>query len=394
MAPLSPYGLRHSPPLVTLVHSRHGAFVPAIRPKGSYSSCYHLDGKTQTLPMPGLINLRTHPQEPVRRRAWEAEQQEWRKVREPLAACLNGIKGSSNVLNRRRGRSDCLHAPTDLVRIDRLETFGGFSPRLRALAERAFQKQWIDAEPRKGKSGGGYCSGVPSLKESRILVNFDGSMELVSTVAHELGHAFHNECAYAAGKTELQQMTPMTLAETASIMCESIMYAALLARARGPQEQLAVLETELVNDSQVIVDIYSRYLFEKEVMERREKAELSAEELCDIMDRAQAAAYGEGLDGKFRHPYMWTWKPHYYGTGLDFYNFPYAFGLLFSTGLYAVYKARGPGFVPDYESLLASTGEATAADLAGRFGIDIRSRAFWDDSLAVIRGSIDRYCAL
>ncbi len=411
-----------------------------------------LDGKTQTLPMPGLINLRTHPSEPVRRRAWEAEQREWRAVCEPLAACLNGIKGSSTVLNRRRGRVDSLHAPTDMARIDRatldtllqamkdsrphfhryfkakarligkeklawwdlfapagsvdrvyswdetrsliMETFGGFSPRLRALAERAFEKRWIDAEPRKGKSGGGFCSAVPSLKESRILVNFDGSLELVSTVAHELGHAFHNDCAYRAGKTELQQMTPMTLAETASIMCESIMYAALLARARGPQEQLAVLETELVNASQVIVDIYSRYLFEKEVMARREKAELCADELCDIMNRAQAAAYGEGLDERFRHPYMWTWKPHYYGPGLDFYNFPYAFGLLFSTGLYAVYKARGPGFVPDYEALLASTGEATAADLAARFGIDIRSRVFWDASIDVIRASIDRYCSL
>ena len=189
-------------------------------------------------------------------------------------------------------------------------------------------------------------------------------------------------------------MTPMTLAETASIMCETIVSESLLEKAPSAAAELALLENALVNDSQVIVDIYSRFLFEKEVMERREKSELSADELCEIMGRAQEAAYGEGLDPRFRNPWMWTWKPHYYMTGTDFYNFPYAFGLLFGTGLYALYRARGSAFIPDYESLLASTGEATAADLAARFDIDIRTRAFWDDSLGVIAARVDRYCAL
>jgi pepF/M3 family oligoendopeptidase len=411
-----------------------------------------IEGKRQVLPMPAVITLYNNPSEAVRRQGWEAEMREWKKVKEPLAACLNGVKGSSRTLSRRRGRTDSLHAPVDLARIDRatldtllagmkdslplfrryfkakarrmgkeslawwdlfapsgsagpvyswdetraliLETFQGFAPTLHALAQRAFESRWIDAEPRAGKSGGGFCTPIPSRKESRILVNFDGSRDMVSTVAHELGHAYHNDCAFRAGKTELQQFTPMTLAETASIMCESIVNAALLRRAREPGERVAILETELVTASQVIVDIYSRFLFEKELMDRREKAELSADELCDIMGRAQAAAYGDALDERYRHPWMWTWKPHYYGTEVDFYNFPYAFGLLFSTGLYAVYRQRGADFVPDYESLLASTGEATAADLAARFHIDLASRAFWDASIATIRGSIDQYCAL
>ena len=413
---------------------------------------FTLHGALQKFPMPALINLRTHPEEPVRRRAYEAEIAEWEKLREPLAASLNGVKGSAVTLNRRRGRTDCLHAPIDQGRIDRatlmallaamqgslpifqkyfiakarrmgkerlawwdlfapggrtgsaygwketrkfiLENFGTFSPELRAYAERAFNANWIDAEPRAGKRGGAYCVGVPRVKESRILCNFDGTLEQVSTVAHELGHGFHNECAWRAGKTELQQTTPMTLAETASIMCESIVSHAVLARVTDPQEELAVLENALINDSQVIVDIYSRYLFEKEVMERRERSELSADDLCDIMDRAQAAAYGDALEGRSRHRYMWTWKPHYYITDLGFYNFPYAFGLLFGTGLYAIYQKRGSSFVPDYQALLSSTGEATAADLAGRFGIDIRARAFWDDSIEIIRARIDRYCEL
>jgi oligoendopeptidase F len=144
----------------------------------------------------------------------------------------------------------------------------------------------------------------------------------------------------------------------------------------------------------VVVDIYSRFLFETEVFQRREQAELSADELNEIMERAQKATYGDGLDERYLQKFMWTWKPHYYSPSLSFYNFPYAFGLLFATGLYAIYKQRGAEFVQDYKQLLASTGEATPADLAARFGIDIRTRKFWDDSLDVIRARIDRFCSL
>jgi oligoendopeptidase F len=236
--------------------------------------------------------------------------------------------------------------------------------------------------------------GVDGMQESRILCNFDGTLDQVSTVAHELGHAFHNECSYAAGKTPLQSETPLTLAETASIMCETIVMQAVLGQTTDPAEELAILETILIGDTQVIVDIYSRYLFEKEVFERRAASELSAEELCDIMARSQQAAYGDGVDERYLHPYMWTWKPHYYYAGLSFYNYPYAFGLLFGTGLYAIYQQRGAAFVPDYVDMLASTGEGMAADLAARFGIDIRQRKFWEDSLGVIAARIERYCVL
>ena len=104
---------------------------------------------------------------------------------------------------------------------------------------------------------------------------------------------------------------------------------------------------------------------------RREQAELSADELNDIMERAQKATYGDGLDERYLQKFMWTWKPHYYSPDVSFYNYPYAFGLLFATGLYAIYKQRGADFVEDYKNLLASTGEVTAAKLAKRFGIDI-----------------------
>lgn len=413
---------------------------------------FELDGKVQKLPMPALINLRAHPDEETRHRAYDAENKAWEGVKETLASCLNGVKGETNTLYKKRGRKDALHFAIDSARMDRktleammgamkdsfpmfrryfqakaqklgkeklawwdlfapvgkanktytfeeardfiLENFGKFSPDLRGMAETAFNNNWIDAEQREGKRGGAFCMAIPAVKESRILSNFDGSFDGVSTLAHELGHAFHNYCAFEVGKTELQQDTPLTLAETASIMCETIATEAVLSQTNDPQEQLAVLEAQLNNASQVIVDIYSRFLFEKEVLERREKAELSSDEISEIMERAQKETYGDGLDERYLQKFMWTWKPHYYSAGFPFYNFPYAFGLLFGTGLYAIYQQRGSDFVADYKHLLASTGEDTAARLAKRFGIDITKRKFWEDSITILSRRADRYGAL
>jgi oligoendopeptidase F len=186
----------------------------------------------------------------------------------------------------------------------------------------------------------------------------------------------------------------MTLAETASIFCQTIITDAALANASDPEEELSILEAFLIDATQIIVDITSRYLFEKEIFERRDKSELSADDFCEIMLRCQKATYGDGLDPQHLHPFMWVWKPHYYRGSLSFYNYPYAFGLLFGTGLYAIYKERGKSFVPEYEQLLASTGEGTAADLAARFGIDIRAKDFWRGSLRVIERYIRRYAEL
>lgn len=413
---------------------------------------FELDGKTQKMPMPALINLRSHPDEATRHRGYDAENIAWEGVKEILAACMNGVKGEALTLDKKRGREDAIHASIDNSRMDRatlnamlaamkdsfpmfrkyfkhkakllgkqklawwdvsapmgktdkvysyeeardfiVENFNKFSPELGAFAKRAFDSNWIDAEQRSGKRGGAFCMGVPGVKESRILSNFDGSFDQVSTLAHELGHAFHNECAYQANKTELQQFTPMTLAETASIMCETIITEAVLAQVSDPQEELAIIEAQMNNATGVIVDIYSRYLFETEVFERRAESELSADDLNDIMERAQKATYGDGLDEKYLQKFMWTWKPHYYSSDRAFYNYPYAFGLLFATGLYAVYQKRGADFVPDYKNLLASTGEERAAELADRFGINIRTKKFWADSLAIIGKRVERYCEL
>jgi len=273
-----------------------------------------------------------------------------------------------------------------------LEQLYAFSERSGSFTQRAFDQSWIDAEPRAGKRGGAFCMRLLAVEESRILCNFDGSLDQLLTLAHELGHAYHNECQ--VGKMPLQRRTPMTLAETASIFNETIVTDAILGQVASPDEELGILETFLIGASQVIVDIYSRYLFEKEVFERRAKAELSADDFCDIMMRSQQETYGDGLDPRHLNPYMWAWKPHYYSAGLSFYNFPYAFGLLFGLGLYAVYQERGKAFLSEYDALLRSTGEGTAADLAARFGLDIRQRTFWEGSLKVIEKRIERYLVL
>jgi oligoendopeptidase F len=411
---------------------------------------FDLDGRLQKIPITALQNLSHNPDPNVRRRAYEAELAAWESVREPLAAALNGVKGSAITLDHRRGRKDALHDSLDTSRIDRetldtllsvmresfpifrrymtakakrfgkdklawwdlfapvgksekrytwteatrfiLTQFKGFDDRLERLARRAFENDWIDAEPRNGKRGGAFCMDVPGVEESRVLCNFDGSLDQVSTVAHELGHAFHNECL--AGKTMLQRITPMTLAETASIMNETIITNAALSEAANSEEELAILETYLIGSSQVIVDITSRFLFEKEVFERRVNSELSADDFCEIMLKCQKETYGDSLSEEFMHKYMWTWKVHYYIPTFSFYNYPYAFGLLFGTGLYAVYRERGKEFVKDYEALLASTGQAKPVSLAARFGFDIRKPDFWRNSIRIIEEKVKRYTEL
>ncbi len=408
---------------------------------------FERDGRVEQLPMTVIQNLASAADEATRRRAYQAEIDAWAMWREPLAACLNGVKGAVGTLDRRRGRRDALHASLDQARIDRetlealldamsesfpdfrrylrakarylgkerlawwdlqapvgrseqsytfpetrdflLAQFASFSPRLVELARRSFDEEWIDAEPRDGKVGGAHCVRIIRLEESRVLCNFDGTLSSVVTVAHELGHAYHNACQ--AGLPPLLRRNPMTLAETASIFNQTIITEALLAQSDEPQELLRILENSLGDATQVIVDIGSRFLFEREVFERRAEAELSADDLCAILHRCQLATYGDGLDPQTLHPYMWAWKPHYYYAGLSFYNYPYAFGLLFGLGLYHIYREQGRAFLPAYDGLLRSTGQATAAELAGRFGIDLRRPSFWRRGLEILAGQVDRY---
>jgi pepF/M3 family oligoendopeptidase len=400
------------------------------------------DGREEVLPIFAIRGLATNPDPALRQAGFQAEMAAWSIHAVPIAAALNAVKGETLTIDRHRGWSDPLDPVLEANAIDRptidamtaavdeslgdfrrylrakahllgkgqcafwdlfapvgaapplawsdavntvKQAFGGFSSELLGVAHRALGEAWVDAGPRTGKVGGAFCIGVGG-GISRILMNFDGSIDTVHTLAHELGHAFHNHTL--RDRTPLQRATPMPLAETASIFCETILTDQALVGASGEQ-RLALLEADLQGACQVVVDIRSRFLFESRLFERRRASTVPIRELCDLMDHAQAEAYGEGLDPSARHPFMWAAKPHYYGA--TFYNWPYTFGLLFGLGLYARWRDDPEAFRARYEQLLSSTGLATAVDLAERFGIDLHDQSFWTASLDVIRARIDDF---
>ncbi len=402
-----------------------------------------MDGETKTMPMSAVRTLAYDPRREIRERAHHAELAAWQANAVPLAAALNSIKGQVNTLSKRRGWDSALDEAIHNAAIDRatldammlaaresfpnfrrylkakaralkinqlafydifaplakgtrvweydaardfiLTNFGTYSEKMQNLARRAFDENWIDAEPRTGKRDGAFCMWL-RRGDSRILSNFKPAYGGMSTLAHELGHAYHN--LVKGHRTYVQRATPMTLAETASIFCETIVREAALQEASGA-ERVAILEASLQGSCQVVVDISSRFLFEQRVFEGRIARELSVEELGTLMLDAQKETYGDGLDAEKLHPFMWAAKPHYYNAGNSFYNFPYMFGLLFGLGLYARYRQDPNEFKKGYDDLLSSTGMADAATLAARFGIDIRTPEFWRASLGIIGKEIE-----
>ena len=408
---------------------------------------FEQDGREVQLPLSAIRGLANSPSADVRRRAYEAELAAYPRIEIPMAACLNGIKGEALTLCELRHYDSVLDTALDASRMDRatldalmsamrkslpmfrryfrlkarllgydgglkfydlcapvgeagqkytldeardmlVEVMGRFSPRMAGLIDRAFRERWIDAYPREGKQGGAFCSGVHPLGISYVMTNFEGSYSSVSTLAHELGHAYHSSCLNDA--SVLMCDYPMPLAETASIFNETLLMEKTLETA-GDATKLTLLEQQIGDAAQVVVDILSRYLFETEVVERRKDHPLSPRELCAIMLEAQKQTYGDGLDPKFLHPYMWACKPHYYSTSIHFYNFPYAFGMLFGLGVYARYVEKGEAFLPEYDRLLAATGSGSVREVAASVGIDVTDEAFWMQSIRTLEEKVDAF---
>ena len=271
-----------------------------------------------------------------------------------------------------------------------VKLFSGFDSELAEMISTAFHNQWIDFFPRDGKTGGAFCAEVSALGESRILTNFDGTFSSIVTLAHELGHAFHNQCILP--HRPLNHQYSMPLAETASTFNECVVMASALREAADDDERIALIETQLQDATQIICDIYSRYLFEASVFERRQQEFLTADDLDGLMLDAQKESYGDGLDYAYPHSSMWICKGHYYGP--TFYNFPYAFGGLFARGLYARYEQEGDTFLPKYKKLLYTTTVASAEDTALAAGIDLTDKDFWRGALQTIADQIDLLCQL
>ena len=408
-----------------------------------------MDGQDYTLS--SIRNLAYSTDPTVRKKAYEAELKAYDKIKDAVCFALNSIKGEANTVSELRHfdsvldmtlfnsrmRKETLDAmftaidealprfhaylrhkaellgytdglpfyelfalmgkstrtfTTDEAKAYLIQNFTPFSKDVAGIIERAFDEEWIDFFPRKGKVGGAFCCNLPMLKQSRVLTNFDGSLSDVVTLAHELGHAYHGH--RIENHSPLNTRYSMPVAETASTFNETVIMNAAIRDAASDEEKMMLIESTLQDVTQVICDIYSRYLFETEVVEKRKDGFLFSDDLEDIMLRAQKKAYGTGLDHSQLHPYMWICKSHYYDAGLNFYNFPYAFGCLFAKGLYAQYQKEGPAFVDKYNRLLEATTVSSVEDVAAMAGIDITQPDFWRDSLAIVETMIDEFIAL
>ncbi|MFA9397415.1 MAG: M3 family oligoendopeptidase [Clostridiaceae bacterium] len=407
----------------------------------------NIDGKDEKLPLPMVRNFANDKNKNLRKKAYEAELLAYEKVAKSSSFCLNNIKGEVILISDLKGYKSPLDMTLENSRMDKetldamliaineslpsfrkyfkkkaellgyknglpfyemfapmgsldkefsfqdasdfiVKNFNTFSDELSDFAKNAFDNNWIDAEIREGKSGGAFCSNIHPIKESRILSNFTGSFSDIVTLAHELGHGYHGSCLDK--ETALNSDYPMPIAETASIFCETIIKNAAL-KDVSKEESLTILENSISDSAQVIVDIYSRFLFESKLFEIREDHSLSVDELKTIMLNAQKQAYGDGLDKNYLHPYMWLCKPHYYYSEANFYNFPYAFGLLFSKGLYSKYLEDKENFPNEYKKLLSYTGKADIYNVAKIMDIDIHSIDFWRSSLKLVEEEIEEF---
>lgn len=398
-------------------------------------------------PLTEVLNMAYSKDKELRKEAYEAEINSYQDKEQAIAACLNGIKGEVLYTTKLRGYQselertlinarmsnetlevllsvlqenlgvfhDYLKAKAIALGHDHglpwydlyapvvednssypyekscqfvIEQFNTFSNHLGEFAKKAIDENWIDVYPRIGKVGGAFCCNLHSIKESRFLLNYGNSFSDAITMAHELGHGFHGECLN--GESILNSDYPMPIAETASTFCETIVTKAALKEADN-KTKLVLLEDSLANATQVIVDIYSRYLFETRFFEKRKTGALAIDEIKELMLNAQKDAYGDGLDHNYLHPYMWTWKPHYYYADCSFYNFPYAFGLLLAKGLYALYQKEGSNFSNIYEKFLSLTGKMPLEEVCLNINIDLKDKAFWQASIDTFKDDIKLY---
>ena len=410
-----------------------------------------VEGFEENMPLSAVRNLAYDHSESVRKAAYEAELAAYKQVEDSVAMALNNIKREVNIMMPLRGYKDALEKTLKQSRMSKatldamieaikeeapkfreyfklkakalghqnglpfydlfapmgsmhktysieeakdlvLDVYGSFSKPLYELGKEAFENRWIDVLPHEGKSGGAFCAGLDNHNESRVLTNFTGSLSDVQTLAHELGHAYHGRVVLS--NAPLNRDYPMPLAETASIMCQTLMAKKMIDDMTDPYEKLTVVEESLQEDSQCVIDILSRYLFETKVLEQPVSRPLSAVDMCNFMNEAQDQSYGDGLDPEFKHPYMWLCKSHYYSAGLNFYNWPYAFGLLFGKGLYKQYLKDKELFVKNYDQMLRNTGFMSVEDVALSMNIDVTKKDFWIESLKFIEEDIDLFEAL
>ena len=272
-----------------------------------------------------------------------------------------------------------------------VENFKKFSPKMSEFAQMAFDKAWIEAEDRPGKRPGGYCTSLPKSQESRIFMTYGESVNEVSTLAHELGHAFHSHVMWDL--PTLNQDYAMNVAETASTFAELIVADATLKEAKTDEEKINLLDVKLQNAIAMFMNIHARFIFESNFYAARQKGLVATDEITRLMVEAQKEAYIDGL-GSY-HPHFWAAKLHFFIDEVPFYNFPYTFGYLFSLGIYAKASQHADGFEDQYIALLRDTASMTTEELAKKhLDTDLHQATFWQAGIDMVLKDIATFMEL
>ncbi|MCH9031257.1 MAG: M3 family oligoendopeptidase [candidate division Zixibacteria bacterium] len=270
---------------------------------------------------------------------------------------------------------------------------GTFSSDMKDFVQTARRGSWVEAENRPGKAGGGFCTTLNKLKQTRIFMTYNGSFSEMLTLAHELGHGFH---AYVLKDRPFYASAyPMNLAETASIFTEILVTTAALDSLSESDQRLAIIDQVLQNTTTFFCNIRARFIFDKSFYAARKNGSLTPSQLSELMVSAQNESYGDLLAEDGNHPLFWASKLHFHMTDVPFYNFPYTFGFLFANGVYALAKERGPQFADQYRALLEDTGSMTAEDVAKKhLGVDIGEPDFWRRAVSSALEYVDEFVKL
>ncbi|ETI70889.1 M3 family oligoendopeptidase [Neobacillus vireti] len=408
-----------------------------------------INGENNELSVGQTINLRSHPDELVRMESHKALEEIWTEKEDLFAKILNHIAGFRLQVYKQRGLKNVLEKPLKDNRIKEetlnaiwsavnkykqpfanylnqkaktfgdekmhaynfwapitlskqkikyeeavdfiIEHFSQFGPELERFSRNAFDKGWIEAENRPNKSAVAFCAGFPLSGESRVFMTYDGRITNVLTLAHELGHAFHNQAMIPV--KGMNKKYPMILAETASTFSEMIILDAAMEKADSTNERLFLLDEKLKRGVMNFMNIPSRFLFETRFYEERKHGIVSSSRINELMQTAMEEAYQGSLDGASIH--SWVWTPHFYITNTPFYNFPYTFGYIFSLNLYARAKEIGKEFEKSYLELLRDSGRMTIEDLVMKhLGEDITSQTFWEKGMQLSIKDAEEFISL
>jgi oligoendopeptidase F len=408
-------------------------------------------GESEELSMGQLTNKMSSPDRDIRRQAFENLESSWRSTEGLAAMQINSLAGFRLSLYKARGWESPLFESYLMARvseetintmwsvidssIDRIKEYiaakkrllgldsfrwydqwapvgrvekkftydqasdfvvthlSSFSSEMGDFARRAIDDRWIEAEDRSGKMAGGFCTGLPVVRQSRIFMTFSGNYSEMMTLAHEIGHAYHSWVF--RDRDYYARYYTMTLAETASTFNEMLVTDAALASAETNAEKLSLVDKKIQEHIAMFCNIRCRFLFETRFYEERKKGPVAKERLNELMVEAQKTAFGGTLADDGYHPLFWASKLHFSETSVPFYNYPYTFGHLFAGGIYDRAKKEGPAFAEKYTALLADTGSMSCEGIARKhLNVDLTGEEFWKDAVGRAVDDIDLFIRL